>query len=350
MDTFGGADRVGKYDEGAAPRSDAISKGFGGLEETLRLSDMRPEKPNKGILGVGYKKALAQYEKDLRIWTRTNALRQMQDGDWGRPMHCLVGNDKGSSGKTPTTIGIGGAFGQAFGSQVAAFEIGETEGTLAHRAEGKAKRGHEEMLINLDKLVNRAAIDEYAKRQSSMLNVFASPDMRDIPFSADDVEALFDIFEQHYSVTIADTANTYKADVFAQGLLRADAVVIPTTLSKDSVRAVANLLSLFDEPQEGVPFRPELADRTTVVITHDGRHEDETLASQLAARLTKNGYKNVEIPFDDHIALGGEIVFSELAQETQDAYLAAAVSVSESFTLARAEDLSNRKNNQGEEQ
>jgi MinD-like ATPase involved in chromosome partitioning or flagellar assembly len=337
--SFGQADRTHQFDEGGRPINGSTGKRVDrvGFDSLMVGGPSAPAKPKRPLLGIGYAGKLRVWEVERREWARTDAERRMRAGNWGRPMTVLVVNQKGSSGKTPTVLGTAGALAQARPGAVAAIEVGESKGTLLDRAEGLTPLGLADMLKNLGKLTTRSAIDSYGLPQSSGATVFGSPSRRRA-FSAEDVATIGAIIDQYYPITVADSANNEMAPGFAKALEKADALIIPTTLSMDSARAVSNIMDFLETRDEDIPFRPELWERTVVVITHDGRRDNPRLAAGMAERVRAAGMRVVEIPFDDHIAQGEEIVYARLAESTREAYREVALQLAECFSLAEADD------------
>lgn len=335
--SFGQADRTRQFDEGGQPATPAgASYKRGALDSLMDGGTPAPTKPTRGVLGVGYAKRLREWEFARREWARVDAERRMRAGNWARPMTALCINMKGSSGKTPTVLGTSAALAQARPGAVAAIEVGDSKGTLIDRAEGSTDRGLADMLGNLGALRTRSAIDSFGLVQSSGVTVFGSPSRRRA-FSAEDVETIGAIIDQYYPITVADSANNEVSAGFAKALEKADALIIPTTLSMDSARAVSSIMDFLETRDPNIPYRPELWERTVVVITHDGRRDNPRLAAGMADRVRAAGMRVAEIPFDDHIAEGEEITYARLAEATRDAYRAVALHVAECFSLAEAD-------------
>jgi len=277
-----------------------------------------PEKPKRKLLN---KKAWEQYEAELEAWKRETRDARLRESPWPRAVNVLVTNKKGSSGKTPTTLCTAGALASILNGGVAVFEAADTAGTLLSRAEGDAKQGLVEMLRNADTLTSRAAVESYGLKQSTGAMVYGSIERRR-PWSGADIDTIRDILDLQYLVTIADSANNEMSAAFGAALVGADVLVIPTTVSLDSVSAVLETLDFIDkkDPSKLIPHRPELWERTIVVVTHDGRREDPEVSANVVEALRGVGIVVVEVPFDDHLAEGRTIRWGSLSDESRTAW------------------------------
>jgi MinD-like ATPase involved in chromosome partitioning or flagellar assembly len=333
-EVFDRAKRVDEFDErgsqDGSPRPHTARGSFV-IEDELTDTQDRPQPPKRGL--VGNARRQAEYREEVRRWEDSQRAARIRGCTWGRPMSALVLNPKGSSGKTPTVIGLGGALAQIRSGGVAAFEAADSPGTLGMRAEGSSTKGLKE-LLDAGELSTRAAVERFGLLQSSGLWVFPTVGRR-APWTATDVDTIRETVSEHFSITVADSANNDMSPAFGACLKAADALVITTSYSTSSARAVASSLRWLEEPDPHVPFRPELYDRTIVVVSDDGRRPDPVLKARFASAMRDKGHvRVVEIPFDDHIAEDKALTFSKMSPETQAAYRLLAFEVAEAFTRA----------------
>lgn len=312
-DIFEAGDRVASYHESTGPRIDRKA-----LQAEFTHSTPPPPKPKRKLLN---KKAWEQYGRDLEQWRRDTRDARLRDSPWPRAMNVLVTNKKGSSGKTPTTLCMAGALASILNGGVAVFEAADTVGTLLSRAEGEASKGLVEMLRNAGELNTRAAVDSYGLRQSTGAMVYGSVERRR-PWSGGDIDTIREILDMQYLVTIADSANNEMSAAFGAALQSADVLVIPTTVSLDSISAVLETLDFVDkeDPSHLIPYRPDLWDRTVVVVTHDGRREDPEVSAKVVKVLEDQGITVVEVPYDEHLAEGRTISWASLSDESRLAW------------------------------
>jgi MinD-like ATPase involved in chromosome partitioning or flagellar assembly len=326
-DIFDGADRVETYKEATGSRIDRKA-----LQAEFAATTPPPSKPTRKLLN---KKAWEQYARDLEQWKRDVRDARLRDSPWPRAMNVLVTNKKGSSGKTPTTLCTAGALATILGGGVAVFEAADTVGTLLSRAEGTATKGLVEMLRNADQLTSRAAVESYGLKQSSGAMVYGSVGRRR-PWSGADVDTMREILDMQFLVTIADSANNEMSAAFGAALQGADVLVIPTAMSFDSVSAVIETLDFIDNKDESglIPYRPDLWDRTIVVVSPDGRVEDPEVSAKVVEVLRKQGITVVRVPYDDHLAEGRTISWNLLSDESRLAWSEVAHLVGEKLHLA----------------
>ncbi|NYI42888.1 MinD/ParA family ATP-binding protein [Demequina lutea] len=326
-DMFDGADRVETYQEPTGSRIDRKA-----LQAEFAATTPPPRKPARKLLN---KKAWEMYEADLEKWKRDVRDARLRDSPWPRAMNVLVTNKKGSSGKTPTTLCTAGALASILGGGVAVFEAADTVGTLLSRAEGTATKGLAEMLRNADQLNSRAAVESYGLKQGSGAMVYGSVARRR-PWSGADVDTMREILDMQFLVTIADSANNEMSAAFGAALQGADVLVIPTAMSFDSVSAVIETLDFIDNKDKSglIPYRPDLWDRTIVVVSPDGRVEDPEVSAKVVEVLRKQGITVVRVPYDDHLAEGRTISWNLLSDESRLAWSEVAHLVGEKLHLA----------------
>jgi MinD-like ATPase involved in chromosome partitioning or flagellar assembly len=252
----------------------------------------------------------------------------------------VVANPKGAAGKTPTTIGLAGTFGELRGGNVLAWDNNETLGTLGLRVPGvQCPATAVDLLEQIDTFEQRAArrgdLAQLVRGQDAgNFHVLASDED---PHRMSQIDApafcrLHGILDRYYDVLVVDTGNNPRAANFTAAIDVADALVIPIAWSEDKVVTAGRLIDQLCETGH-----EDLVSRGVIVVTGtpgtqttdaNVRSWRETLAEQVAAV--------VEIPPDGHLAGGGPIVRDQLDRGTRRAYLAAAAAVAAQFSAADA--------------
>lgn len=322
------------------------SKASGSLGARFRTATQvvgppRPEEPVKGLLRVGYKKAYAAYEAELKVWRRAQSAEIIRSGVLPRPTMVTVMNGKGGAGKSPTTALTAAAIAQErHGGEVAVWEATDEQGTLLHRSEGNASRGLVEMLeaAMAGELTTTAALKSFGVPQSSGSMVFGSVEDRR-QFSSSDIELLYEVIGAHYPISIVDSANMRRSGAFTAAVGLTDVVVIPSVISFDALRGALDMIEAVTERDKHrmIPYRPELGSRILCVLTHDGGDEHADAFKTAVAILEEADVPWVEVPFDPHIREGQVITYSKLSDESKDAWREVAARVTEMLVQAVVE-------------
>jgi len=304
-------------------------------------ADPMPVEPKKGLLKAGYARRYAQWQADVAAWRRRHAGEQIRQTVHGRPISIVVMNQKGGSGKTPTIHCLAAAIGQQRPGQVAAWEATDEKGNLLDYAEGRAAEGVVELIeaAARGQIKDSAALTRYGLTQSSGVTVYGTVGSRK-PFTDTDVETLYEVLSKQYPVSVIDSANTTRTRAITAVLDLADAVVVPTTVDMMAIKgALDTLRAVLDEdPHHIIRFRPELRQRTVVILSHhrdvsrmdenERRTYDELHAMTLDV-LSKlpTPIPVIEVPYDQHIADKGPITQSSLSEASRDAWQQAAATV-----------------------
>lgn len=270
-----------------------------------------------GLLRPGASRAEKAYNADLDV------IRNFQ---WPGPFSVLVANKKGGVAKTPTCVLLAGVLAQVRSGGVVAFEGAEAAGTLAMRAERaeQTTRGLTELLVSLPDVRNAANLAWFTQLQSSGAAVIGSVNDR-TTLEEKHVRALRRLLDQYYPVNVVDTGNNPESGAFLQCVESADALVLPTVLTKSSV--VALIDTLFRVRNDG-PKGAALAAHAVVVISDDGKAVDGRKAAQYRQVLSELGVGAVvDVPFDPHINEGNEISLGRLTPVSQRAWVHATAQV-----------------------
>jgi MinD-like ATPase involved in chromosome partitioning or flagellar assembly len=236
-------------------------------------------------------------------------VRLIRQAVWPRSVRIAVANPKGAAGKTPTALVLGGTLARIRGGSVAIWDASDAAGTLAARAEGAATRCVSEIAADPAAYDLPSTVALAASTQSSFADVLGS--LREREFDGEDIRRVSEVLDRTYRISVADTANTPHSSAFEAVIERADILVVPTTLTADSVNKALALLRRLQDTPSG------LAQRAVVAILRSGGPETPGLAPQVPALFNAAGVGAiVEIPFDRHIATGTAITLANLAPES----------------------------------
>lgn len=360
QELFAGANRATKYQEPATRDSSLDERLFGSADgpvirnadpvdessrsETAVASPARRAEPGEIELWraarhepakpSGWKTFLARLgmaapppsPEDLADAENERIVRQ---STWTRAMNVLVVNPKGSSAKTPMTLLVAAALADIRGGGVVATEATEVPGDLADRAEGTPPRGLSELLTGVDTVTSAGTLAGYTAPQTSHAAVIGSVTGRP-EMAPDDVARVRQVLDTYYQVVVTDTGNNLQSATFRTALALADAVVIPCVINQQSVRGLQRAVTTVAN------LRPDLLDRTVLVVSHDGGPEDLDFAASTPDALRRHyGVREVvEIPFDPAIRRDGELVYGDLATRTRNTVRLIARHVVEAFNAA----------------
>jgi len=253
-------------------------------------------------------------------------VRAIRQATWPRSVRIAVTNPKGGSGKTPTAVILGGLLASIRGGSVAIWDAADAAGTLGGRTEGIAARCVSDIDADPDGYAAPSTVGMVAATQTSFADVLGS--LREREFTADSITRVTTVLDRTYRISVADTGNVPHSPAFTQIIGLADILVVPTTLTADSVnKAVALLRRLQDTPIG-------LAAHAVVAVLHTRGPQTPGLAEQVNGIFGNAGVGAVvDIPFDPHIAAGTAISISSLSHESRVAWTRLAAATVANLTV-----------------
>ncbi|MCS5498213.1 hypothetical protein NY547_13265 [Cnuibacter physcomitrellae] len=285
------------------------TQGWRGLMARLGIA-MQPGTRERDELDAATE--LAQHETVIRQFVGTEAVG------------ILVANPKGSSGKTPTSIVLGGLLATIRGGSVAVLEVSDDRGTLAFRAEGNPTRGVSELVRDATTIRSAGQLAGYTAPQTSYASIIGSVGNRE-PLSRDDVLAAARVIDEYYAIRVMDSGNQPTSSAFAGAIDTSNALVVPVLNSAD---VVLEAIAMFDRLRDHSPHGARLADTAIIVRLVDGRPENPQLVARLDEIIDRAGVGGAfTIPYDPHIAERGQITLHKIAPATRAAFTRAAAAV-----------------------
>ena len=249
----------------------------------------------------------------------------IRQSTWTRAVGLLVANKKGTAGKTPLSILLGGVLAAIRGGSVAILETSDDKGQLAYRAEGDPQLGMGELVANIANVRTQSQLRGYTVTQTSFASVIGSTPKWRPPLTRENVLDVASIVDEHFTIRVMDTGNQYSSGPFGAAVDVADVLIIPTMLAQDAVSEALELLE-FLEHQGAEAAR--LARTAIVVMMSDGRPEFKP--SKLKKQFMDKGIAEdhiYSVPYDAHVAERGALTLEKLAPATRQALTAIAAGV-----------------------
>ncbi|QZQ53762.1 hypothetical protein KZI27_01045 (plasmid) [Curtobacterium sp. TC1] len=243
-----------------------------------------------------------------------------------RPVGVLIANPKGTSGKTPATLGLASAFAAVKGNGICALEVADDSGTLALRAEGTPQLDLGDLVRDIASIRSSGQLAGYAVQQSSFVDVFGSRPGESRPaLTADDVVGVSRVIDEYYRFRFMDSGNVVTTGPFLGAIDVADVLVVPVMMARDSgLKAIEMLDGLIAAGGHAA----ELARNAVILRMTDGRPENSADRDDVVRYLEeRGGARQFDIPFDAHIAERRDITWAKVSQATQDAFTFAAAEI-----------------------
>ncbi len=254
-----------------------------------------------------------------------------------RPVTIVVANPKGGSGKTPTTLLLAGALGQARGGGVVAWDNNELRGNMHLRThDTNARSTVTDMLQAMAMLTQPDArlgdVAAYLRHQvSGQYDVLTSATTTYAQIEASDFDQIHRLLSRFYKVLVIDTGNNEGSSNWREAMKAADALVIPIKWKSLSCAAAVQMLEELDN--QG-PEAQRLIRRAIIAVSNGPGDINREVEKQLRPYFESRAAAVVDIPTDQHIAAEGPLDHSALQPATRRAGLELAAKVSEQITIA----------------
>ena len=317
----GPGDQVSGWSQFGQPPSAGESAGYSSGGWTPPAA---PEKPAEWgrkrqlvrVLSFGLAKAKPGQEE---LQHREN-IRAVRQGSWPRCARIVVANPKGGAGKTPLAVALAGKLAQIRGGGVVVWDAADAAGTTGARSETPLGRCISEVQAQPDLYSQPGTIAAAVATQSSFADILGS--LTDREFDESSVQRLLWTLDRSYRISVADTGNVPHSPAFKELMRRADLLVIPSTITKDSVDKACALLQRMQDSPTG------LLQRAVVAVMHHRGPQTPGLEREIDSIFHAHGVGAVvHIPFEPVLAAGTSITLSDFSHESDIAWtrLAAAV-------------------------
>ncbi|WP_410792368.1 AAA family ATPase [Kribbella sp. C-35] len=254
-----------------------------------------------------------------------------------RPVTIVVANPKGGSGKTPTTLMLAGALGQARGGGVVAWDNNELRGNMHLRTHDTNSRSTvTDMLQAMPMLTQPDArlgdVAAYLRHQvAGQYDVLTSATTTYAQIEAKDFDQIHRLLSRFYKVLVIDTGNNEGSSNWREAMKAADALVIPIKWKSLSCAAAVQMLEELDN--QG-PEAQRLIRRAVIAVSNGPGDVNKEVEKQLRPYFDSRAAAVIDIPTDMHVAAEGPLDHNALQPATRRAALELAARVSEQITTA----------------
>lgn len=238
---------------------------------------------------------------------------------------------KGGVGKTTTTFGLGATFASLRGDRVIAVDANPDFGTLGQRGPNQTSSTVRDLLTG-GEILRYPDLRRHTSQSSSRLEILVSE--RDPAtseaFSEGDYQAVHQTLDRFYNIILADcgTGLTHSA---TRGVLNvADALVVVASPAIDSARSALATLDWLR-----CHGYAHLVQDASVVLSSVQPGAMPIKTEQLIQHFRSRVRSLFVVPYDPHLAAGGEISLDLMGPKTRREYAELAASVADGFALVR---------------
>lgn len=236
---------------------------------------------------------------------------------------------KAGAGRTTTAAVLGSVLAAERADRVIAVDADPASGTLGRRVAREAGATVRDLITASPRLDTYTDIRAYTSRMPSGLEVLADdtgPAAASRNFHDRDYRAVVELLGRRYPLVLTDTGAGLSNSALPGVLDLAHQLVLVATPSVDGVTSASTALSWLEENG----FQEQSRHCITVIsgVREPGRM---LRAEELVAHFKTRCRGVVVVPYDEHLAGGGELNADALRRRTRAAHLELAALVAEGF-------------------
>jgi len=236
---------------------------------------------------------------------------------------------KGGVGKTTSAAALGSMFASLRGDRVIAIDANPDRGTLGDKiVPGLAKTTVRDFVARSNQLDRYSAVREFTAQAESRLEVLVSESdpLASLAFSENDYRIISDILERFYNLILTDCGTGLLHSAMVGVLAKADQVVIVSSASLDGARSASATLDWLEAHNYS-----DLARESVTVVTSVRPQAATVHLDEIISHFAKRTRAVVAVPYDPHLAEGGQIDLSRLGKGAYQAYLELAAEIADQF-------------------
>ncbi|WP_051969202.1 nucleotide-binding protein [Kitasatospora azatica] len=224
---------------------------------------------------------------------------------------------KGGVGKTSTTLGLGATLATERSDRVIAIDANPDAGTLGRRVPQETGATIRDLVTALPGLSTYMDIRAFTSQTSCGLEVLANDVDPAISATFDDHDyrQVMKLLSTQYPVVLTDSGTGLMHSAMRGVLDLADQLVLATTPSVDGANSASTTLDWLVAHGYG-----GLVQRSVTVVNSVRETGRLIRVEDLIAHFETRCRGVVEIPFDEHLAAGGEFDLDKLRPRTRRAY------------------------------
>ncbi|MEV0287899.1 hypothetical protein AB0H36_27615 [Kribbella sp. NPDC050820] len=263
--------------------------------------------------------------------------RHLAATPYPRPVTIVVANPKGGSGKTPTTLLLAGAMGNARGGGVVAWDNNELRGNLHLRTNAG---GNQNTVIDLLRAMPHLTLPDarvgdvggYLRPQvSGQYDALTSATTTYTQIEAAHFAQIHRLLSRFYRVVVIDTGNNEASSNWREAMRAADALVVPIKWKTSACGAAVQML---EDLQRQGPEARDLVQRTVIAASNGPGDINKDIERELRPYFSKRAAAVIDVPTDMHIAEEGPLDHAALQPATRRAALELAAKVAEQISKA----------------
>lgn len=236
---------------------------------------------------------------------------------------------KGGVGKTTSAAALGSMFASLRGDRVIAVDANPDRGTLGDKiVAGTARTTVRDFVNKSPQLTKYSLVREFTAQAESRLEVLASESdpLASLAFSENDYRVIADILERFYNLILTDCGTGLLHSAMVGVLAKADQVVIVSSASLDGARSASATLDWLEAHGYS-----ELAKESVTVVTSVRPQANTVHLDEIISHFARRTRAVVSVPYDAHLAEGGQIDLARLSKGAYQAYLELAAELADSF-------------------
>lgn len=224
---------------------------------------------------------------------------------------------KGGVGKTTTCLGVGSVLASLRESRVIAVDGNPDRGTLGDRVQLTTSFTVRQLNADADSINRYTQMRRYTSANDSRLQILPSDTAGAEQYDADSYKVTADLLEQHYDLVLTDCGTGLRHSAMASILGLADLAVIVLEPALDAARSADSTLEWLIENG----YRDLAANAVVVVSGVEAKTRRSIDLDRVIAHFRPQVHEIVEVPFDDHLDLGGIFRLDALHPSTRNAYM-----------------------------